>query len=238
MHDLPLLLGHRGARATKSVAENTLPSFEMAVQQGCHGFEFDVRLTGDGRAVVCHDDRYAGLEVARSSYAELQQAGLKAHKQTKGQEKPDGCGLATLDEVLAGFCRRVFLDIELKVPGIETRTLEALRDYPPEHGAVVSSFLPDVVLEMKGRSARAEVGLICESAEQLALWPRLPVEYVVPHIRLVNQELVTKLKGAGKRCLVWTVNDAATMLKLAEWGVDGIISDDTKLLVQTFAAGW
>jgi hypothetical protein len=30
------------------------------------------------------------------------------------------------------------------------------------------------------------------------------------------------------------VNDRETMLTLADWGVDGIISDDTELLVHTF----
>jgi len=237
MQDLPLLLGHRGARATQSVRENTLASFELALQHGCQGFEFDVRLTADGQAVICHDDRYAGLEVARSSYLELQKAGNREQGIAEGDKTQEGCGLAMLDEVLAGFSKRVFLDIELKVPGLELRTLEALREHQPERGAVVSSFLPEVLLEMKCRSARAEVGLICERAEQLAFWPRLPVEYVIPHVKLASQELIKRLHAAGKRCLVWTVNDAATMQKLGEWGVDGIISDETKLLVQTFA-GW
>ena len=43
------------------------------------------------------------------------------------------------------------------------------------------------------------------------------------------------MKGAGKKIIVWTVNDAAAMQQFAEWGVDGIISDETKLLVQTLA---
>ena len=35
------------------------------------------------------------------------------------------------------------------------------------------------------------------------------------------------------RIFVWTVNDPEAMLRLAAWGVDGIISDDTELLVRT-----
>jgi hypothetical protein len=52
MANLPLLLGHRGARASASVAENTFASFDLALRQGCDGFEFDVRLAGDGSAVT------------------------------------------------------------------------------------------------------------------------------------------------------------------------------------------
>ena len=50
-----LRLGHRGARALTSIPENTLASFDRALADGCDGFEFDVRLTADGEAVVCHD---------------------------------------------------------------------------------------------------------------------------------------------------------------------------------------
>ena len=48
-------LGHRGARAVRQIPENTLASFELCLQHGCDGFEFDVRLSADGQAVICHD---------------------------------------------------------------------------------------------------------------------------------------------------------------------------------------
>ncbi|MCU1303492.1 MAG: glycerophosphoryl diester phosphodiesterase, partial [Candidatus Sulfotelmatobacter sp.] len=54
MANHPLLLGHRGVRAEKSIPENSLPSFDLALAQGCDGFEFDVRLSADGQAVICH----------------------------------------------------------------------------------------------------------------------------------------------------------------------------------------
>ena len=38
----------------------------------------------------------------------------------------------------------------------------------------------------------------------------------------------------GRRVNVWTVNDPEVMRRMAGWGVDGIISDETELLVQTF----
>jgi glycerophosphoryl diester phosphodiesterase len=39
--------------------------------------------------------------------------------------------------------------------------------------------------------------------------------------------------AAGKKIFAWTVNDRESMLQLAGWGIDGIISDDTELLVAT-----
>ena len=50
----------------------------------------------------------------------------------------------------------------------------------------------------------------------------------------MNRLLVQEIQHAGLRIFVWTVNDQEAMLRLADLGVDGIISDDTELLVRTF----
>ena len=57
--------------------------------------------------------------------------------------------------------------------------------------------------------------------------------YVIPHQSLVDQLLVHDIHDSGHRILVWTVNDTEAMLRMANWGVDGIISDETERLVHT-----
>jgi glycerophosphoryl diester phosphodiesterase len=214
MPDSPLLLGHRGARACASVPENTLASFDLALDHGCDGFEFDVRLTGCGRALVCHDPKVEGITVARATCEQL-------------------LNLPRLEDVLQGYCRRAFLDIEIKVPGLESKALLALHECAPENGYVVSSFLPEVLLDLRTRSAIVPLGLICDRQDQLARWRELPVEYVIPHHTLISKELVDEVHKADKKLFAWTVNDKASMLRLAEWGADAIVSDETELLVRT-----
>ena len=216
MSDLPLLLGHRGARSSSSVPENTPASFDLALEHGCDGFEFDVRLTGSGRSVICHDPKVDGLLVSDATANQL-------------------LHLPLLEDVLTAYGQRAFLDIELKVPGMESKVLDALRQCRMEEGYVVSSFLPEVVLELKTRSAKIQTGIISDTPGQLACWREANVEYVIPHHSLVTRKLVQEVHNAGRKLLTWTVNDRNSMLRLADWGVDGIISDDTELLVQTFA---
>jgi len=98
---------------------------------------------------------------------------------------------------------------------------------------VVSSFIPGILKSLHDLDASAPLGLICEFENQLRLWSELPVQYVIPHHALVDGELVRKIKGAGKKILVWTVNNPADMLRLRELGVDGVISDETCLLCRT-----
>jgi glycerophosphoryl diester phosphodiesterase len=214
MANLPLLLGHRGARASTGVPENTFSSFDLALQHGCQGFEFDVRRTACGTAVICHDSKVGKLSVARTQASKLQQ-------------------LPRLDDLMLRYSEHAFLDIELKVKNLESLVLEALHKHPPKHGYVVSTFLHDVVMDLEARSASVVLGIICETPVQLALWPRLPADYVIAHRSLLSQTLIKEVQDAGLKIMVWTVNDAAAMLRFTEWGVDGIISDDTELLVRT-----
>ncbi len=211
---LPLLLGHRGARASVGVPENTFPSFDLALQHGCQGFEFDVRRTACGTAVICHDPKVGKLSVSRTQANKLRQ-------------------LPRLDDLLLRYSERAFFDIELKVKNLESLVLGALHQHPPKHGYVVSTFLPDVVMDLEARGASAVIGIICETAAQLKLWPQLPADYVIAHRSLVNRTLIQEVQDAGLKIMVWTVNDVEAMVRFTEWGVDGIISDDTELLVRT-----
>ncbi|HZP17339.1 MAG TPA: glycerophosphodiester phosphodiesterase [Terriglobales bacterium] len=210
----PLLLGHRGARGFRSVRENTFAAFDLAIEHGCDGFEFDVRLTADGVGVICHNTRFRRVTVSKAKTSQL----------------PD---LPRLEALLERYGRRAFLDIELKVPGSERRLLELLSRHPATRGFVVSSFLPDVLLELRWLDASVPLGLICRDGRQLRRWRKMPVEYVIPHQSVASRKLVNEVHAAGKKLFVWTVNRKSVMLRLAEWGVDGLISDRTALLAQT-----
>jgi glycerophosphoryl diester phosphodiesterase len=212
-----LLLGHRGA--CHYAPENTLVSFDLAVAHGCDGFEFDVRASADGRAVICHDARLMRHAVASHSYAEL------------GARCPS---LTTLEEVLSRFAARAYLYIELKVPGLEEVLVSALAAHPPERGYIVASFFPDVITAVHARDANIPLGFICDNREELPRWRSLPIAMVAPKIGLLSAELVNELHQEHKQVFVWTVNQVKKMQSVAAMSVDGIVSDDTELLSHTF----
>jgi glycerophosphoryl diester phosphodiesterase len=209
----PLLLGHRGARASREIPENTLASFELCLQHGCDGFEFDVRPSGDGQAVICHDATVGGMEI---------------------ETTPSKClPLPTLEDVLRQFAHRTFLDIELKVAGLESQTLAELHKHPPQKGYVVSSFLHEVLRAIHDLDPAIPLGFLCETRGQLRGWRQSPAEWVIPKFELADRKLVEFVHAARKRIMVWTVNRAERMRDFDGWGVDAIISDETELLVRT-----
>lgn len=211
------------ARKADLPAENTLPALEFALANGCDGFEFDVRGTRDGRCVLCHDPKLKGVVLAETDFTELCLV----------------CGepLPCLEDVLAGFGDRAYLDIELKQFGNESAVVAALKTHPPQRGYLVSSFDPRVQLRVHELDASIPLGYLCDHKKLLARWRDLPVSVVLPEYPLVSQTLIKEVHAVGKQVFTWTVNREPNLAAFAEWGVDGLISDDPKLLSRVFA-GW
>jgi glycerophosphoryl diester phosphodiesterase len=201
-------------------AENTLAAFDYAMASGCDGFEFDVRYTRDRRSVLCHDPKLKRQEVAVTEYA--------------GLERRCGYNLACLEDVLLRFGENAYLDIELKVTGNEDAVVAALRARVPGRGYVLSSFLPEVLRRLHELDPSLPLGYVCEHPEYLPQWRELPIAVFLPRYSLVTQELIGTTHARGVKLLSWTVNDERDLRRLAGWGVDGLISDDPRLLARTF----
>jgi glycerophosphoryl diester phosphodiesterase len=214
-----LLLGHRGS--LRHAPENTLASFEIALEHGCDGFECDVRLTVDRHAAVFHDPAITGLIVSDATFAELREAASKIH-------------VPSLREVWTQFAQRCFLNVELKVPGLEEHVLALNAAEPPKHGLLVSSFVPEVVESLYRASQEIPLGYICKDPAKLDRWRDLPINTAVLHYSVISPELVAELRAAKKKVYSWTVNAESEMRRLGDLGIDGVISDDTAHLCRVF----
>lgn len=225
-----MLLGHRGVRPLPFLGlrwrkpelppENTVAAFDYALAHGCDGFEFDLRYSRDRRSVLHHDPKLKGREIAVTDHAPL--------------ERRLGYTLPSLEDVLKRFGSSAWLDIELKVAGEEEAIAGALRVHPPQRGFVVSSFLPDVLLRLREIEPSLPLGYICDHKDDAQLWSGLPIQYFLPHDSLVSELLVEEAHRRKIKLFVWTVNLRQDLLRLAGWGVDGLISDDPRLLSQAF----
>jgi len=224
------LLGHRGLRirglrrlTSSAPAENSIAAFEYALSQGCDGFEFDVRHTQDDRDVLWHDAEFEGRKIGATDFAEL--------------VARDGSRLPALEEVLERFGHCAYLDIELKTAGREAAIVAALKRNPPGRGYILSSFLPQVLLRLYEIDDQIPLGYICDQAALMDRWRDLPVKVFLPGQQLLQPQLVEDVHRRGKQIMTWTVNSARRMRQLANWGVDGVISDNPRLLFRTFGGG-
>ena len=231
MNFQPLLLGHRGVRPLRRFRlphpdslprENTIAAFEYALAHGCDGFEFDVRTTRDGRNILWHDPKLHGLEISSASFDELR---------ARSEVEP-----ACLEDALLLFADRAYFDIEVKAPGDEEAIVAAVRSHPPNRGYVVSSFLGPVLRRLHAIDASLPLGYICDRTEDLSLWRELPIRVLIPQYKLVSQNLISDVHDRGLQLFTWTVNRKPDLVRLADWGIDAVISDDPALLSRTFRA--
>ncbi|HMC32049.1 MAG TPA: glycerophosphodiester phosphodiesterase [Candidatus Angelobacter sp.] len=214
-----LLLGHRGARVY--APENTITAFDLALEHGVDGFEFDVRCTRNKQTIICHDPRLNHLAIRKHTLKQLRATFAAGDK-----------SLPCLEDVLDRYSRSAFLNIEVKVRGMEQIVARAVKRARPQR-YFISSFLPSVVRTLYALDPSLVLGALAQTRWQLRRWRILPVTYVVPQYHLLSPRLVKKLHAAGKTVITWTVNQPRQMRRAAAMCVDGIISDDTKLLIET-----
>lgn len=89
----PKIIAHRGAWKKFNLPQNSIASLRQAIKSKFYGSEFDVRMTVDDTLIINHDPTYFGVEVEKSTYAELVE-----HKLSNGEKLP------TLREyILAGI---------------------------------------------------------------------------------------------------------------------------------------
>lgn len=226
-------------------------AFDHGMSLGADGLELDVRLSRDGVVVVHHDRTLERTTNGRGPIAALaadELARLDAGYHVEGFRGAAG-GVPTLKEVLLRY-PVASLIIELKVndPVLAHTTIDEVRAAGALDRVAVGSFGTRVL-----RAARIYEPRIVTGASRwetrLALyrsWARWPVRnppndaYQVPEwsgsTRVVSPRFVQYAHEAGVAVQVWTVNDAADMRRLLDWGVDGLISDRPDLAVEAVRA--
>lgn len=245
-----LVIGHRGAAGVRP--ENTLPGFQLALELGVDAVEFDVRVTGDGVAVVHHDAntlRTCGENVLieRASIGRLRR--LDAAANFAGDYRPArSTPIPLLDEVL-DLTRNLPVIIECKTVDAAPLVLEALVAHGAMERALVASFLHGAMRFVRaagvasGASRRDMIALL---ARGFVRWAprRLPfnamcIPEVSSGIALPVARFAAWGRALGVPVHVWTVNSAADANRLWDEGVTGLVTDDpeTMLAVREVRAG-
>jgi glycerophosphoryl diester phosphodiesterase len=153
-----MIIGHRGAR--NLWPENSLDGFRRLIALGVEGVEFDVHMTSDGKLAVIHDPTLERTTtgsgpVGARTLAELQSTALRDSSE----------GIPSLDEVLKVLSdSSLELHIELKTDavgsayrGMETKVLDALRQYGLEKRSILTCFMLEVLETIRGLDAAIPV---------------------------------------------------------------------------------
>jgi glycerophosphoryl diester phosphodiesterase len=224
-----LVIAHRGA--PRRARENTVESFQAAIEAGAGAIELDARRTADEALVVHHDPVLAdGRPLVACRRDEL-----PAHVPTMA---------AALDA-----CAGTIVNVEIKnLPGeADFDPTDAIADAvvalldgraEPIETWLISSFRRETIdrchaLDSRIATAWLTIGPVADdviawavSAGHAAIHPWDPT---------VDRAMIDRCHDAGLRVNTWTCNDVGRAVELASWGIDGICTDIPDVVVAALA---
>lgn len=225
------IIGHRGD--PEHAPENTLTAFKMAIQAGVDGIELDVHQSRDRMLVVHHD------ETVKTAYGEWPIAHL-TWSQLRHIDVGEGERMPALTEVLRwAKRRRIWLNLELKggpsrYPGMERSVYQLLKTRGLLGRVLISSFHFEMLQALKQVDPRVPIGLLYYTNEfnSIGTALRIGAQALHPFFTSVSPQLVKDCHAVGLKVHTWTVDEPHVAKSLIEMGVDGIITNTPKRMVQ------
>jgi glycerophosphoryl diester phosphodiesterase len=228
----PRRVGHKGAAHIEP--GNTRASFDAALRHGVDMIELDVlseHVDGSGRLLVAHD------------YEDMNSRTPLSFEEA-------------LEHLASDAFAGLELDVDVKIPGYESRVLEALRTFELIPRTLISGMFPDCLARIRAAEPALRLGWSVPrvrrdyTTDMLTAIPALAiltgyratlparartalregrVDAIMAHWRVVSSKLVRAVREGDGELYVWTVDDAARIAKLTAMGVDGIITNDPRL---------
>ena len=237
----PVPIAHRGGSAVWP--QNTMAAFRGAIELGYRHLETDVQATADGVLAIFHDDVLAPVadrdgRISEMSWSEVSQA------------RVDGEPIPRLEELLDAFAD-VRISIDPKANAATEPLIEALRRPGVLDRVCIGSFSGTRLARVNQAFGDAVCLSLCPreiarlaALSTLGIPARSTLRYRRPFrgriasiplrqgpVPLATPRLIDYAHRVGLAVHVWTIDDAAKMARLLDLGIDGIMTDEPKLLL-------
>lgn len=240
-------VAHRGGSAL--APENTLAAFRHATQFPIDAIELDVQMSRDGHAIVFHDETVEDLTDGQGNILDLDLADLRSLNAAMhfpgGWPRPEH--IPTLCDALdlARASRvRVFIEIKPskrgetygRYPGIAEAVASEVLEAGMREQVMIMSFDWEVLPIVKTLAPGVETGVLVSEdvwnprattalSELVSQAKALQCEWIHMDYELFTPEMPEMFHANGLKLGIWTVNDEAGMVRLAQGGVDALTSD-------------
>lgn len=235
MSHSPRLLAHRGM-VSELAAENTLTSFQYAIDAGADAIETDVRCTKDGVAVLVHDKDFRrtanrNSKIAKLTYEEARQIPLTG-----------GSHIVSLRDALQWFPEANF-NIDVKSRDAIAATADAVNSTSSWNRVLITSFSNSrrvkTIKGMENQVKTSPGALLVFLIYFLAILPgsrllklslqnltalQIPVRFGL--LRFDSRKFVSKISNLGVQVHFWVVNEVIQARKLFANGADAVVTDN------------
>lgn len=222
----PMIISHRGVSENNFI-ENTIAGILEAKNQGADMVEIDVYENADGTLILSHDPtpkRVAGVNIHISELRDQELENIIL---------PNGEKIPTLTEALqVANMHNISLLIEPKIHGKEKNLIQTLTSEIDRNNMIwktyIHSFDANLLKQIKKTQPHLKVGLIIFGG--FGRFGATEVDFFSLQERLISRSIINNIKQYEKKIFVWTVNNKLPVENYMRLGVDGIITDDIKLI--------
>lgn len=233
------IVAHRGAPI--KAPENTMPTFQYAIELGADAIEFDVRLTSDHIPVIYHffyleELTHTSGSIFNFTYDQLQRIQFRE----KNDYTTDKCKILTLNEVLDTIGDQIGLEIEIKGPEPESseiigRVLDRFK-HIWKH-IEITSYEPILLNTIRKQCPGITTNLLFPRSESW-MKPDVIAYLAVQRSRLARAEAIhlhptqlsiavlSKILNHGIQVHAWDVNDEYSLKKIVELNIPRICTDN------------
>jgi glycerophosphoryl diester phosphodiesterase len=211
----PLIIGHRGAMGYET--ENTLLSFQKALDLFVDMIEIDVYLIKTGELVVFHDKT---LKRLASSLENIEDSTLE---EVKNINLIGNHQIPTLIEVIEFINKRVPINIELKGENTAFPTHKILENYPNHH-FLISSFQWNELELIRKLNSKIPIALLSQQnhLDAIPMAKKLKAIAINPWFFTLTKHEVEEIHNNGLKVYTYTVNEIIDIKEAIYFGVDGM----------------
>lgn len=238
------VVAHRGE--SYLAPENTAAAYDLAWELGVDNIEIDIRLTKDGKVVLCHDadtyrtsDKKQKLVIKDATLEEIRQVDVGSFKDPKyaGEKVP------TLEEIYAKVPagKKVFTEIKTG-PEIVPAFVEVFRKSGlKEEQLVVISFQADALEASKKALPNVKHYFLAGHKKDkdtdkflpepnvddwIATAKRINADGLDLHaVKPLDKAQCKKVRDAGLELHVWTIDDPAVAKRYIDWGAQSVTTN-------------
>lgn len=213
-----LKIGHRGAKGYEP--ENTLASFQKAIELQVDGIELDVHLSSDNQLVVIHDKTINRTTNGKGLVKNYTAAELQKHQ------------IPTLSDVFDLVDKKCWINVELKGKGTAKHVVKLIEKYIREKNwnydqFIISSFEWEFLKEVAALNPNIPIGVLTETDVDAAITfaQKIKAKAIHPDFTLLTQDNTATMQKLGFLVFPWTVNKPNDIQKIKTYQANGIITD-------------
>lgn len=231
-------IAHRGF--SSQFPENTLLSFQKALDLGVGWLELDLQLTRDGHLIVLHDRTVDRTTDGSGQAVDLTLDEIKG-LDAGGWLAPEFASqrIPTFEEVIEGLDPPAILVAELKFAGNDgiQSVIDLINERDASDRVVISSFDLEKLPAVKTLAPELPTTALLKTdgtspQEKIDLARELGVDTLGPRCMDITRELVEAAHEAGLLVRAWGLgrDQGEEMRRLIDLGIDGMTTDCPDIL--------